>query len=214
MGYTINASSALLARAPLIDLSLWFQTKYSENYSEITELTQEDIEYLNSIRPTTLYGSFEFAYSMQSMNLTGMDTSVVSDMKLCFWGSRITSLDLSTWDTSRVTTMYSMFHECENLVAVDLSNFDTQNIDTDNKMELFDTHNALQYIIIASPVFKFTRGTSVPSNAKILVPQNLISTYQASSSWLSFVDPNQFDAIENYTITRSNGQITVTPNNS
>ena len=42
--------------------------------------------------------------------------------------SKLTSLDLSNFDTSNVTNMGSMFYECDNLVKLDLSNFDTSNV--------------------------------------------------------------------------------------
>ena len=39
--------------------------------------------------------------------------------------SRLTSLDVSKFDTSKVTDMGSMFSECSSLTSLDLSNFDT-----------------------------------------------------------------------------------------
>ena len=48
------------------------------------------------------------------------------------------------------------------------------------------------------------------TTCKILVPSALLDTYKSATNWSSRA--SQFDAIENYTITRSNGRITVTPN--
>ena len=40
----------------------------------------------------------------------------------------LTSIDLSGFDTSKVTEMGGMFYECERLTELDLSNFDTSNV--------------------------------------------------------------------------------------
>ena len=45
-----------------------------------------------------------------------------------FNGSKFTSLDLRTVDTSNVTNMYSMFEYCTNLTSLVLSNWDTSNV--------------------------------------------------------------------------------------
>ena len=42
--------------------------------------------------------------------------------------SNLTSLNLSTFDTSNVINMWEMFLGCSNLTKLDLSNFDMSNI--------------------------------------------------------------------------------------
>ena len=42
--------------------------------------------------------------------------------------SNLTNLDLSTFDTSKVTNMAGMFYGCSSLVSLDLSSFDTSNV--------------------------------------------------------------------------------------
>ena len=42
--------------------------------------------------------------------------------------SNLTTLDLSNFDTSKVTTMYAMFRNMPNLTTLDLSNFDTSKV--------------------------------------------------------------------------------------
>ena len=44
------------------------------------------------------------------------------------WCNSLTSLDLSNFDTSKVTDMNSMFYYCSSLTSLDLSNFDTNNV--------------------------------------------------------------------------------------
>ena len=41
--------------------------------------------------------------------------------------SNLTSLDVSNFDTSKVTDMGGMFYSCSNLTSLDVSNFDTSN---------------------------------------------------------------------------------------
>jgi len=78
---------------------------------------------------------------------------------------------------------------------------------------MFTGCSALQYLIISSPTYKFemkdfTCGT-IPSGCKILVPSALLDTYKNATNWSN--KASQFYTIEDYTITRSNGQVTVTP---
>ena len=40
----------------------------------------------------------------------------------------LTTLGLSNFDTSKVTTMYCMFDGCESLTTLDVSNFDMSNM--------------------------------------------------------------------------------------
>ena len=42
--------------------------------------------------------------------------------------SSLTSLDLSNFDTSQVTSMAGMFSECSSLTILDLSSFDTSKV--------------------------------------------------------------------------------------
>ena len=53
----------------------------------------------------------------------------VTDMRAMFENcSNLTSIDLSTFDTSKVNTMGSMFKNCTSLVSADLSNFNTSRV--------------------------------------------------------------------------------------
>ena len=42
--------------------------------------------------------------------------------------SKLTELDLSNFDTSKVTNMYGMFYNCSSLTTLDVSNFNTSNV--------------------------------------------------------------------------------------
>ncbi len=83
------------------------------------------------------------------INVTGM-TNACS----MFWGcSEMTTVDLSSFDTSRIMHMGGMFAQCTSLESLDLSSFDTSNVIymtdmfdncnklTDLNLSSFDTHN-------------------------------------------------------------------------
>ena len=61
------------------------------------------------------------------MDLSGFDTSNVTDMSYMFYGSKATSLDLSEWNTSNVTNMNRMFFESK-ATSIDLSGWDTSKV--------------------------------------------------------------------------------------
>ncbi len=66
---------------------------------------------------------------MTSIDLSALDTSKVTDMSTMFVGcSSLTSLDVSNFDTSNVTNMDFMFDECSSLTSLDLSTFDTSRV--------------------------------------------------------------------------------------
>ena len=66
---------------------------------------------------------------VESLDLSGLDTSKVTDMWRMFVGcSSLASLDLSGWDTSRVMYMGDMFYGCSSLASLDLSGLDTSKV--------------------------------------------------------------------------------------
>ena len=74
-------------------------------------------------------GMFYNLPNMASLDLSGFDTSRVTKLDSMFLGcSSLTSLDLSGFDTSNVMSMNSMFSGCSSLVSIDLSSFDTSNV--------------------------------------------------------------------------------------
>lgn len=73
--------------------------------------------------------AFSYLYNLQSVNLSGFDTSHVMNMSYMFRNCiKLTSLDLSSFDTANVTDMKCMFSDCGHLTSLNLSNFDTSNV--------------------------------------------------------------------------------------
>ncbi len=66
---------------------------------------------------------------LKQADLSNLDTSKVTSMESMFTKcSSLTSLNLSSFDTSKVTSMESMFTKCSSLTSLNLSNFDTSNV--------------------------------------------------------------------------------------
>ena len=81
-----------------------------------------------SARPTSTRLWFASLNVSEIQGLEYINTSEVTDMFAMFKGSAIPSLDLSHFDTRKVTSMDDMFSNCTKLTELDLSNFDTRNV--------------------------------------------------------------------------------------
>jgi surface protein len=65
---------------------------------------------------------FNNCSGLTSLNLSNFDTSKVTTMSEMFYSCRgLTSLDLSKFDTTNVTSMSSMFHSCSGLTTIYVS---------------------------------------------------------------------------------------------
>jgi len=69
-----------------------------------------------------------FYIDANSLDLSHFDTSRVTNMGYMFAYSGINSLNLSNFDTSNVTNMYAMFDEMYRLFSIDLSSFNTSKV--------------------------------------------------------------------------------------
>jgi surface protein len=94
-----------------------------------------DLRYFNTSNVTNMYGMFNQNYSpnssfITSINVTGWDTSNVTSFGLMFaYMENLTSITgLNTFDTSSATAMNGMFLELTSLTSLDVSNFDTSNV--------------------------------------------------------------------------------------
>lgn len=67
-------------------------------------------------------------FSLQTLNLTGFNTSNVTNMYGMFATSAVPNLNLSSFDTSKVTNMNSMFRGMQHLNTLNVSNFNTSNV--------------------------------------------------------------------------------------
>ena len=100
---------------------------YSKRDS-IIKVTSDTISSFAGGITSTAYW-FGYCSNLISLDLSRFDTSNVTDMYSMFSNcSKLTSLDLSKVDTSNVTDMRSMFNNCTSLTSLDLNNFDTSKV--------------------------------------------------------------------------------------
>ena len=72
---------------------------------------------------------FECCEQLESLNISGWNTSSVTDMSEMFKGcSNLTSLDPSRWVVSAVVDMSSMFSGCSSLTSLDVSGWNTSQV--------------------------------------------------------------------------------------
>jgi len=211
---TVNSSFSVVK--PLVSnfTMRYIKKTYPNDYQTMTQLPQEAVSYLSSIRPDRLVGLLEDCKALTSVDLNSIDTSACINLRYLVYGCKaLTSIDLSGLDTSNVQFMESLFQGSNNLQVIDLSGWTSQSVVASDAMEyMFSSCTSLQYIIIDGPFFNMIDSScgSLNSTCKILVPQSLLSTYQTASNWSSIA--SRIEAVENYTITRSNGQVSVVYN--
>ena len=94
-------------------------------FYECDRLQSVDLSGLDTSKVTSMFGMFGGCSSLSSLDLSSFDTSKVTDMSFMFYGcSSLSSLDLSSFDTSKVTDMSFMFYGCSSLASLDLSGLD------------------------------------------------------------------------------------------
>ena len=94
------------------------------------------------IAPKNSYMMFYGLSKVTSIDLSNFNTLKVKDMGYMFGNcTSLTSLDVSNFDTSNVTNMPVMFYHCYSLTSLDLANFDTSNVT--NMQRMFSDCNSL-----------------------------------------------------------------------
>ncbi len=105
---------------------------YANSNSGLFYSICSDVEYMvfDNFKPK---GSVRFLCAslerLKEVDLTGFDTSEVTDMGSMFWCCNyLSELDVSGFDTSKVTNMGGMFASCSNLRELDVTGFDTSKV--------------------------------------------------------------------------------------
>ena len=109
--------------------TLIFQGSLYGMFDYYSNLTSLDLSGWDTSNVTNMYHMFCGCGSLTSLDLSGFNTSKVTDMGYMLSGcTSLTSLDLSGFDTSNVTNMTNMFYSCSSLTSLDVSGFDTSNV--------------------------------------------------------------------------------------
>ncbi|MDN3128784.1 MucBP domain-containing protein [Enterococcus faecalis] len=81
------------------------------------------------VESTDLSDAFREKYALKVVDLTGLDTSNITNMGYMFYKSEnIISLNVRGWNTSNVTNMGYTFAYMKSLPELDVSSFDTSNV--------------------------------------------------------------------------------------
>ena len=96
------------------------------NCKKLTSI--HNLQYLNTSNVTNMRSMFNVCISLTSLDISSFDTSNVTDMSCMLYLCKALSLDLSHFNTSNVTDMSWMFAYCNSLTSLDVSNFDTSNV--------------------------------------------------------------------------------------
>lgn len=97
-------------------------------------------ENLDTSKVTNMRGLFYRCISLQQLDLSNWDTSMVNNVQAMFSYCHIEQLDLSNWGTSNFTNIYSMFAFCNNLKKLDISTWDVSKV-TDAKSLFHECYN-------------------------------------------------------------------------
>ena len=110
--------------APLTSMRNMFFTNgtYNEFLSQLTSI--EGLEYLRTVIVRDMSKMFYGCKKLTSLDLSSFNTANVTTMESMFEScGKLTTLDLSSFNTDNVTTMESMFRSCESLTSIDISSF-------------------------------------------------------------------------------------------
>lgn len=96
-------------------------------FNKYNDFDATSVDFLISLNIPEI--SFLMCYKLTSLDVSNFDTSAVTDMGGMFSScSSLTSLDLSNFNTSKVTNMNYMFRECSHFTSLDVSSFDTSKV--------------------------------------------------------------------------------------
>lgn len=104
-------------------------TSARQMFYQCSKLATVDLTGLDTSQVTDMSQMFEGCKSLKSADLSGFDTSQVTNIAGLFDRCEsLESVNLSGFDTSQVTDMSSMFSDCYVLASLDLSSFDTSQV--------------------------------------------------------------------------------------
>ncbi|MBQ6433014.1 MAG: BspA family leucine-rich repeat surface protein [Bacteroidaceae bacterium] len=96
-------------------------------FSGMSNLTSIQGDFITS-EVTNMRSMFYGCSKLTSLNLTGYNTAKVTNMSYMFQNcSSLTSLNVSSFNTANVTDMTAMFDNCSSLTSLDVSGFNTSN---------------------------------------------------------------------------------------
>lgn len=154
-------------------------------------------------RPTSTYRWF---YGMTQLSITEiatlrfLNTSAVTNMREMFYGNtKLTTIDVSGFDTRNVTDMTAMFKNCTKITSLDVVSFDISNV-TD-MTEMFYGCTALKTIYSNTD---WNTGTYKTSNNMFLNCTSLVggngTAYNSTYTTVTYAHPDVADTPGYFTL--------------
>lgn len=140
----------------------------------------------NGIKITSMYGLFYYCQNLTSVDLSSLDTSDATSIERLFsYCPKLINVNLKNFNTSNVTNMMAAFSSCPNLTNLDLSYFDTKN--TLNMNFMFSGCTYLAELDISNFSFDNVQYfnsvfSNVPSDCLIYVKDLAAKTYLRSKT--------------------------------
>ena len=104
---------------------LWYTDKDNNSLYEVSIGSENDSLEAN----TNGSGMFAYLDNVDTLDLTGLDTSNMTSMSYMFYNSNsLKSVNLSNFNTSKLLYANNMFNGCTSLESLDLSNFNTSKV--------------------------------------------------------------------------------------
>ena len=160
----ISYTSSIEIMPYKIDLSNWdssYVTDMNSMFQYCNSLVFIDVSELNTNNVINMKNMFYMdtwanPSILKSLNVSNWNVSNVTTMYSMFWGcSSLTSLDVSNWNVSNVTTMYSMFGTCSSLTSLDVSKWNVSNVNDISSM-FYDCSS-----LTSLKLFDFSKLTSI-----------------------------------------------------
>ena len=149
---------------------------------------------------------FSSCYLLSTLDLSSFNTSNVTDMSYMFSNCNdLISLNITSFNTSNVTKMIAMFSYCESLTSINLSSFNTSNLT--NMKEMFYYCKSLTTLDLSS--FNTSNVTTMLSlfyNCNSLTSVNLSSFNTINVTQMSsmFYSCNRLTSLDLSTFDTSN----------
>ena len=96
-----------------VNMDCWFGVGRLKVVSDLAQAN--DLNKIDTSKTTSMFGTFHFSRGLTSIDISSWDTSNVKNMEGCFLWTCFVTLDLSNWNTSNVENMNNMFACCSEL---------------------------------------------------------------------------------------------------
>ena len=110
------------------DEIIYMNPESSSLFGNLQNLTDLDINTIDSSKVTSLSFVFYNDKSLTSLDLDHWDTSRTTSMSYMFFQNSSLETINQNFNTSRVTTMSYMFYNCNNLLEIDVSKWNTSSL--------------------------------------------------------------------------------------